>query len=643
MLAQNQSCEDFNQSAGNWQRSNIPTGTTNNTVTNATNTITGSSGLPGDAGLRGDDTSGSTILFNQVDYRGDLTQRGECFCYDFLVINNQQGQTSNPAIIFYQGDASTGPRTFGKRAIFVYNQPLDESDGWVRICAPIQPSQNGQLPTSTEGTWVLPSGAPISDFNDVMTNASGIYFSLDLNANPAERYGYDNICFEDCPDEVDEPTDEGSFCCDNENLVFNGNFEYGDQGFGSDYTQNPATLPGEYNVTDDASAFGATITDHSFCDDPSLYSTNDKFLLVNGKTTQPAGTTSDIWTTSLNLDPEKEYRFCANFKNMPQCTFDILPEIEITTNTGFSESAIINVDPNDPCAWQTVSFCFRGDEDMDFKITLKEDGLGDGNDLAIDDIAVSELIDPELAITVQHQGFPQQVTGSLNTIVTSDDVLPYDPEICDEPYYWFVGEVSNYTPGSVPTINTLAPYGWGNNTGYSLFSPASSGPTPWDLTTMYPNYPFQQNTLYIVAFFTPSCCLDCVDEGFTYQLIYNNRSQNIGGLSIGRDSVAWMKSILGTYGQTIGANRVQEPDSIDHTKIQITPNPAQDFVQVRLLENELNTIEIFTLAGQKVKSIQASIGSSSLEIDIASFQAGMYMVQVTTKNNTTFTSRLLVE
>ena len=634
-----ENCEDFNESAGNWRRSNINTGGLINQLVNATNTIAGASGMAGDNGLRGDDTSGSTILFNESRYRGNLAAKGNCLCYDFLVIDNAQGQTANPRITIYQGTAGTSPRVFTKSASFVYNQAIDETNGWVRICAPIELAVNGVLPSNSEGTWVQPVGQTAADFNDVVTNASGIYFNLDLNSDPSERYGYDNICLEDCPD---EGTDEGSFCCDeSENLVQNGNFEYGNTGFSSDYDQDTATLPGQYDVTTSATAFGAAITDHSFCEDPTLYSTNDNYLLVNGKTTQAPGAQSAVWSTSLNLEAEKEYRFCANFKNMPQCTFDILPQIEIVTSSGFSETATIDVDPNDPCAWQSISFCFTGEEDMDFSIILKEDGLGDGNDLAIDDIAVSELVDANLSITVQHQGNPQIVTGSLNTIATIDDVLPYDREICDEPWFWFVFTVDSFNGGTA-TIDFSQPYGWGNDiSGYSLFNPTASGATPWNITTTFDNFPFAQQTMYVVGMQTRSCCEDCVDDGLTYQLIYNDGLLPIDTLT--QDDIDKITSILGTYGSGIQTSTAAETNSVSANLLQIFPNPANNQVTVALLESEINTINIYTLSGQFISKTNSPFNSRSQQIDISGLTTGVYMIKVETTDNQTMTSRLIVE
>ena len=639
-----QNCENFDTTAGAWQRSNIPTGGSTNSVVAAPNNIAGSSGVATDFALAGNDTSGSTILFNQTSYTGSFIERGACFCYDFLVINNQQGQTSNPRITIYQGDVSTFPRTLGLRATFTFNQAVDENDGWVRICAPIEIVQGNDLPSNDNGSWSMPMGQTVADWNTLINNVDGVFFSLDLNSNPTERYGYDNICFDDCPNDEPEPTNEGAYCCDeSENLLINGNFEFGDVDFVSGYDADPANLPGQYQVTNDASLFGTTIIDHSFCEDPTLYANNDQFLLVNGLTNQPAGSQSTIWGQQLfDLDPEQEYRFCGNFKNIPQCTFDVVPTITIRLSDGTQETFEIDTNADDPCDWQNVNFCFTGLEQTRIDIILNEGALGDGNDLAIDDLSLQALADPNLSISVLHQGNPQNVTGSIYSIDAADDALPYDPEVCDQPYFWFVGQVTNYTAGTPPVIDTTLPYGWGNASGYSLFSPASSGTTPWDLTTNFPGYTFENDTLYAVGMFTRSCCTDCVGEGVTFQLIYNSISNApvfFEYHELEEGSLEWIETILGTYAPQLSTTF----DTFSITNgLNISPNPAQNNATISIAAGQMNIVEIYTVSGQLVTTVAVN-EKRAIDINTSSLKAGVYMVKALTTANDTYTSKLIIK
>jgi hypothetical protein len=459
-------------------------------------------------------SNGASWAFNSTDYSGDwinMVQGEGCFCYDFRTFHVQSGTIGGNSLRIYDG---SGPTNSTLVATFVLNIPIDASRGWVRICAPIDfADTSGNLPSNSDGQWVI-NTANAADWDTLIQNVSGIAYAIDV-ASGNELFGIDNICISpDCDSTftTGEPNNEGAFCCEGENLVENGNFENGANGFTSDYTEDPSVYPGAYTVSDNASIFGANIRDHSACEDPDQFSANTDYLLVNGRTTQPAGTTSVIWEQNIIIDHDKSYKFCANFKNMPQCTFDIVPQIQLEVNGVLYGWQTINTNSHDPCDWQQISECFEKIEEdrLNIKIHLKEDGLGDGNDLAIDDISLQAKLDQNLSITVQHQGNPQQLTGSVNSINNTDDTLLIRDE-CREnafQYYWFVYELAAYplpNPNPLDFSNMVAnTYAWsGNIGGFNNQLPTSANPA-WPLTTTFPNYVFDQNKLYVIGLFVPS-------------------------------------------------------------------------------------------------------------------------------------------
>lgn len=439
-----------------------------------------------------------------------------------------------------------------------------------------------------------------------------------------ETIGVDNICIQKC-DEIVIPNDEGAYCCDGENLVKNGNFEAGDSGFTSSYTNNSSVYPGEYDVTNTAAAFGATITDHSFCADPSQYATNDNFLVVNGKT-QQAGN-SVIWETTISgLNPKANYKFCANFKNIPQCTFDVLPNVNMeAVGAGSSGFSLISANASDPCHWINKEFNFTPTSStITLRIILDETGNGDGNDLAIDDISVTQLIDPELSITVQHQGNPQKITASINTIDTSDDYLPGGK--CE--YFWYVAKVDSYPPLAID-FGTFAS---GNNGGNS------NGSSPWNLTTTFPDYVFNQNTMYVVGMYLPAC--ECYDEGFTYQLTLNNRPIGNDMMSEAQKQQIIDMILNGQKGAKIETTLNRK--SVD-TGLSVYPNPAQGKVNLFMQGDTLNNIEIFSVSGQAVFS-QTYVGKeTNEEIDVSSYASGIYFIKAQGADGKQYNIKLLKE
>lgn len=314
------------------------------------------------------------------------------------------------------------------------------------------------------------------------------------------------------------PSKKGAFCCHNNNLnkISNGNFESGNSLFNSDYLHDYDTIPGHYVVSDSASQFAADVDDHSYCESSTAYPTNSKFLLVNGLTNMPSGSKTVIWKRTISLKSGSEYRFCGNFKNLPQPTWDVLPEITVKLSTGISHSVTIDTDSDQGCDWQKVSFCFFATASVTVEIVLKEDSLGDGNDLAVDDISVQELVDPALTTTVMHQWGTQVVYASINTIFDpNDDYLPFDPEECNLnfPWYWFVLTLSNGVP------NFAAPWGVGNEIGSWRINPWSSG-SPWGLTTNFPGFTFQWGKMYALGMTTNRCCKECVKRGWTWHVVF---------------------------------------------------------------------------------------------------------------------------
>lgn len=573
--------------------------------------------------------NGSSWAFNSTDFSGNwlaMVEEEGCFCYDFRTFEVASGTINGNSLRIYNG---TDPVSSNVIATFVLNIPVDVSRGWVRICAPIALADtNGNLPSNSDGQWVVNTGNA-SDWNALIQNVSGIGYLIDV-ASGNELFGIDNICIsQDCDSTLIGSTDEGAYCCEGENLIENGNFENGVNGFTSDYVNDPLVYPGAYNVSDDASPFDATITDHSACVDPDEYSDNKDFLLVNGRTTQAAGTTSVIWEQTVAIEAEKSYKFCANFKNMAQCTFDIVPEIRLEINGQFTDWTMVTTNQDDPCDWLQISECFDGEDDqVTIKIHLKEDGLGDGNDLAIDDISLQEKLDQGLNISVLHQGNPQQITGSINSIDSADDMLLVNDLCIDQnngyQYVWFVYELElSSFPFTQPLdfVNMVPnTFAWSsNNGGFNNQIPTSNNPN-WNLTTTFPNYTFEHNKLYVIGLYVPSCCESCYDEAWSYQITLSNETASIPLNVFTQEVTDHLKSLFVYEGHTLGTS-----DVASRKDFSIYPNPTSDVLQFNTNET-IVSYEITDITGKKI--IENSLQST--QIDVSKLSANMYFLTVYT-------------
>lgn len=598
---------------------------------------TGSQGGTGDFFLHLDDGScgsGGTMAFNSTDFTGNWIQmvpnENGCICFDLRAFHIQTGTiTGFSSLRIYNG---TDPGNSTLSAVFVLSTPINVADGWVRICAPIALSDGTSLPGNADGQWTNGALTP-SDWDTLIQNVGSIGFGVDV-ASGDEKWGIDNICISDVCDATvggNQPTDEGAFCCDeSENLIQNGNFEFGNTGFNSQYTQSSSTLPGQYDVTNSAANFGATITDHSYCVDPTAYANNDQFMVVNGLTNQPSGSSSIIYSQNLPLEKEKEYKFCINFKNMPQCTFDIIPEVQIEINGQIVVPYTqINTDSTDPCDWMLLSGCFIGSGGKNqIRIRLKEDGLGDGNDLAIDDISVQEKIDPDYNLTVTHD-------GGNNTISATVSPFPFMNEACesDYNYAWFVYETTNPTSPLFGSV-VSGTFAWSDSSG--SYGAVSSG-TPWATpTTNFPNYTtFQNNKFYVIGMYVPSCCESCYTDGWTYQITYNWSNRGVQQFEMTEE---WKEEIKSLFVKT----NIQSQEQPISDLIQIYPNPNQGIFNVKTENISSGKLEIYDMQGMPIY-VENFNHKTEFQINLSNRSKGIYMMKLISADNRTFSENIIIK
>ncbi len=522
-------------------------------------------------------------------------------------VNENCTQTiANNSEVFIVATNSAGTVTPTPSGDIIINQPSSAYlSNWVTVTTTFTPTTNySQL-------WIYP-------FKEV---SDGCQVNLSI----------DDICI------TLASNDLGAYCCDGDNLVNNGNFENGLTGIGTSYLNTPFG-PGSYDVRMDGNPFNANITDHSFCIDPSLYPTNDSFMVVNGKTQQPVGASSVIWEQTIDVEPEKNYKLCANFKNMPQCTFDILPEIQFEIGGQLLGWETINTDASNPCDWLQITECFTGKEDqVTIKIHLREDGLGDGNDLAIDDISVQQKLDQNLSLTVQNQGNPQQITGSINTLDSTDDLLLVGDTCFNEDdykYYWFLYELSAF-PFSAPIdFVNMAPnsFSWSSNIGgFSSQLPTSTNPN-WDLTTTFPNYTFENNKLYVIGMYVPSCCDSCYDEAWSYQLTLNGAKNSNDTIDtvFTTEVKEHIKSLFKSFD---GSN---EGIDVDETPFSIYPNPVDNFISFASKE-QITSYQIYDMLGKKIQSNVVN----KKQIDVSNLSANMYFLNVSTATGKTHSVKFI--
>ena len=473
-------CEDFKGGTiGNWGG------------INATLSIQqpGPTGSAGDFYLEVLDLVNTSFITNFVDYDGDWTTEGGCFCFDATEISTSDpGQPTNLKLQIFSG---------GLMAEFDFNQGTSVGQGWISVCAPIETCTGSTLPSNNFGQWQVIQGTnDCNTFNSIITNVTSIRIFVENETIPGEVNGFDNFCFRDC-----QPT-SATCCARLPNLIFNGNFEAGNIGFTSDYDFNPTLSassiePGMFGIGNAAQALA--VSPQWVLEDPSACEglPNERVMLVNGRTQQTGSTFpwlqtgTEIWRQTVPIDGPGTYQFCGKFKNLPQPAFDIKPEVSfLVTNLTTDDFGPFTIDVGSAaCDWEEISFQIEVTSNfvtaLPIQIFVTHLGNGDGNDLAIDDLALHKLEEVPVPMYAGGATNGPGIEGSYGQSGSGDDGT-IDAS-CD-----FLWRVTNVTGGFVMGV------------GNANFS--TSGP-PWPLTTTFPNLSFQPLTTYRIALELSNC--DC--------------------------------------------------------------------------------------------------------------------------------------
>ena len=401
---------------------------------------------------------------------------GEC-CHDLSLTNNDPNLNYeevvftivSPNIEYSQFNASQG---FTVNSSYSGNSNANRRNG---ITSP-NGIPNGSLQDIANMCFNSTNGSPLT------TVDIEVSWLLEADSNGIEYIS----CRERITLNCMEMPKEG--CCDSlENQIVNGDFEFGPEGFETEYQfENDISvssiLPGSYGVINTEEA--SSICDNWMVDD---HTTNcdgaGNFLVVNGQTGQTGS--SIFWGQTIQVDDTTDtYKLCASFKHLEQCCFDVTPTIEVIINGVVVETITIDQTSGaDPCSWQDYTYSFSPDNfSVTIQFALDETALGDGNDLAVDDIIISNLPKAPFYISTQDQR-PQtsNIMASIFTIApptgpTQDDILP-SPE-CK--YEWMVAPVTDIDFSTSPaTVSTGT---------IDVGGPFSSTNTSWDLTTSFPGY-----------------------------------------------------------------------------------------------------------------------------------------------------------
>ncbi len=390
---------------------------------------------------------------------------------------------------------------------------------------------------------------------------------------------------------------EEDCCGTGDNYQHNSDFELGQSGFTSTYTYQStiaanSVIPKEYSIVNGPQLTSINpnwnITGATTC------TPADRFMFVNGRTTQT--TAKVVWKNTLVLPENKDYFFCAQLKNLPACAFDILPTVDIMAGPVVLTTATINVDPNNPCEWQLVSAPYStqgngGPVSVAFKIRLHETGIGDGNDLAIDDVTLREKSNSSIPTSFNTTIFP--LPGTPYFYLQADH--PKIDSDCE--YAWSVCQINTATGECIPGTE-LTHSSWQNYPNFEFFY-GYNGTNVYDPNSGPGLFSFEN--FYKITLTIKCPCSDLVSES---QIVGGEPTHKIGNPTGGNDHIL--------------------------DRISIFPNPSTGNFTLELNEVAENAVDIQVLdaKGSEILDHQLTSGHKSWNIVMPQVSEGVYLIRM---------------
>ena len=168
----------------------------------------------------------------------------------------------------------------------------------------------------------------------------------------------------------------------NSNLIFNGDFQLGNQGFVSTYTNyspsNPNGVQRAYGVLTNPNNW---YSNFSSCVDHSIGNGTGKMMVLDGSTYNSGN--DSFWCQMVAVEPNKDYLFSYWATSLTPTN---LAQIQVKINGVALGTVTV---PSLACSWGEVTYIWNSGDNLIAEICLVDvnyEGLG--NDFAVDDISL---------------------------------------------------------------------------------------------------------------------------------------------------------------------------------------------------------------------------------------------------------------
>ncbi|MEL7425176.1 MAG: SdrD B-like domain-containing protein [Bacteroidota bacterium] len=420
-------------------------------------------------------------------------------------------------------------------------------------------------------------------------------------------------------------------CCEeeiDELVVFHEDFEAGTN-FTNDYSLGGGQTPGEFAYVNSTQAYalsGNTWDVVGYSVGGTNCDPNDQFMVVNGRTRQ--GGEAEVYRSStLNTQDGERYSYCVRLKHLPQCAFDVVPDVrvEIVGVVAFVPAFVISQSPNTMvntgpgnCDYLTISGTFTAVSQPPYsanfiRIYLDESGIGEGNDLAIDEIVVRAVpavsTNRDISFNVDHT---DAGNGQHNNTVIPTVPLDTDCKERWEVYEVDPADLTTELPGTKIIANASTIPAWGPGThdfpGYNSTAPDAGL--------------FQNNHFYVI---NRHVDCDCEDES-TWTEIYS-WGPNDHNIAISGTSIEEIQVLLNQERARTKTSMVSQSKP-DENKITLQPNPFHTVFVIKFAEPAIQDGQalVYDMAGRLVMEKAYQVGSRTTEIDLGNAPAGTYFI-----------------
>ncbi len=303
--------------------------------------------------------------------------------------------------------------------IFQNVEPGTYTIGLMDATGTIDSIQNIEI-TSISNLDVTPGDTAICPGNQITLNASGGNGNFTWESSNVLESGFPSSNAAISVSPTITTTYTVSSAVNNANLVFNNDFQMGNQGFQTAYTyyapNNPTGAQRAYGVlTNPSNWFG----NFSSCLDHTIGDGTGKMMVIDGSTYNAGN--DPFWCQLIAVEPNKDYLFSYWATSL---TASNLAQIQVKIN---GVSLGITTVPSQLCSWGEVTFVWNSGNNTTAEICLSDNNTaGPGNDFAIDDISLRSQNNCSQDVTVSMAGVESgfDITYPLSSCLNEGPISP---------------------------------------------------------------------------------------------------------------------------------------------------------------------------------------------------------------------------